>query len=578
MKRGARWVALAVASAGLGGCGGRPAPADLILTNARVYTLRWSELDAEGRPAPDAPHDAAGWRPDAEAVAIRGGRIVFVGTAAEVAGYQGDSTQVRDLAGATVLPGLIDSHTHVVELGGNLDRIDLTGVATEAEAVERVAARAASVPAGEWILGYGWDEGAWAGRYPTMRLLTERVPNHPVYLRSLHGFAGWGNRLAFERAGISAATAQSEGGTILKDAAGQPTGVVLNRAIEILDRAVPAPTGDRLERRIVQALDTMAAHGYVGVHEAGADGPAIAALLSLDRQGRLPVRVYPMLSVRDTALARAWTARGPLRDSTRMVQVRSVKAYYDGALGSRGARLLADYADSSGHRGVSGSEYGFDRQAVAGLMRAGFQVGVHAIGDAGNREVIAFFDSVGRVAPNTRPLRHRIEHAQVVHPDDFASIAAAGLIVSMEPPHAVEDKTWAEARLGPERTTGAYAWRTMRRNRIPLTLNSDLPGSDFDFFYGFHAAVRRQDKAGEPSAGWYPEQRLSPEEALRGYTSWSAYAGFSEGVTGILEAGRWADLTVVDIDPLRVAESEPARLLSGRVLLTIVNGRVAYQR
>ncbi len=573
-----RWAWFGFGGALFWGCGGRPAPADLILTNARVYTLRWGEPDPEGRPAVDAPHDSAGWRPDAEAVAIQGGRIVFVGTTAEAARYRGDSTKVHDLGGATVVPGLIDSHTHVVELGGNLGRIDLTGVATEAEAVERVAARAATVPAGEWILGYGWDEGAWAGRYPTMRLLTERVPNHPVYLRSLHGFAGWGNRLAFERAGISAATTAGPGGTVLKDAAGQPTGVVLNRAIEMLDQAVPALTGERLERSIVQALDTMAAHGYVAVHEAGAEGPTIAALLSLDRQDRLPVRVYAMLSVRDTALARAWTARGPLRDSTRMVQVRAVKAYYDGALGSRGARLLEDYADSAGHRGVSGSQYGFDRAAVAGLMRAGFQVGVHAIGDAGNREVIAFFDSVFRVAPTTRLLRHRVEHAQVVHPDDFAKIAGLGLIVSMEPPHAVEDKTWAEARLGPERTKGAYAWRTMRRNRIPLTLNSDLPGSDFDFFYGFHAAVSRQDKAGAPPGGWYPEQRLTPEEALRGYTSWSAFAGFSEGVTGIIAVGRWADLTVVDIDPLRVAESEPARLLSGRVLLTIANGRVVYRR
>jgi predicted amidohydrolase YtcJ len=261
-----------------------------------------------------------------------------------------------------------------------------------------------------------------------------------------------------------------------------------------------------------------------------------------------------------------------------MVQVRAVKAYYDGALGSRGARLLEDYADSAGHRGVSGDRYGFDRAGVAGLMRAGFQVAVHAIGDAGNREVLAFYDSVFRAAPTTRALRHRIEHAQVIHPDDFATIKAAGVIASMEPPHAVEDKAWAEARLGPARTKGAYAWRTMRRNRIPLILNSDLPGSDFDFFYGFHSAVTRQDKASSPPGGWYPDQRLTGEEALRGYTNWSAYAGFTEGVTGVIAPGRWADLTVVDIDPLRLAESEPARLLSGRVLLTMVNGRIVFER
>lgn len=571
-------VAVAVAVGGMVGCGSGPEPATLILTNGRVYTLNWAEPDAEGRPAASAPRDSSGWKPDAEAIAIRGGQIVFVGSAKEAARYRGDSTQVRDLAGATVVPGLVDSHTHVVELGGNLDRVDLTGVATEALAVERIVARAAQVPAGEWILGYGWDEGAWASRYPTMRLLTDQVPGHPVYLRSLHGFAGWGNRLAFERAGITRATTGGEGGTVVKDGAGEPTGIVLNRAVELLDQAIPAAAGDALDRRILQALDTMAARGYVEVHEAGADAATIQALLSLDRQGRLPVRVYLMLSARDTALVRAWTERGPLRDSTRMVQVRAVKAYYDGALGSRGARLLEDYTDSAGHRGVSGDRYGFDRAGVAGLMRAGFQVAVHAIGDAGNREALAFFDSVFRVAPTTRSLRHRVEHAQVVAPADFARFKTLGLIASMEPPHAVEDKTWAEARLGPERVKGAYAWRTMRRAGVPLTLNSDLPGSDFDFFYGFHAALTRQDKASNPTGGWYPEQRLTAEEALRGYTNWSAYAGFSEGVTGVLAAGRWADLTVLDLDPLRVAETDAARLLSGRVMMTVVNGRVVYAR
>ncbi len=576
-----RWlirILLAVPIAGLGGCNAKPEPATLILTNGRVYTLSWAEPDAEGRPAASAPRDSSGWRPDAEAVAIRGGQIVFVGSVKEALRFRGDSTQVRDLAGATVVPGLVDSHTHVVELGGNLDRVNLTGVATEAQAVELIAARAAQVPAGEWILGYGWDEGAWASHYPTMKLLNAKVPGHPVYLRSLHGFAGWGNRLAFERAGITKATSGGEGGTVLKDGAGEPTGVVLNRAIEMLDQAIPAAKGDALERRIVQALDTMAARGYVEVHEAGAEAETITALLSLDRQRRLPVRVYAMLSARDTTLVRAWTERGPLRDSTRMVQVRAVKAYYDGALGSRGARLLEDYADSAGHRGVSGDRYGFDRAGVAGLMRAGFQVAVHAIGDAGNREVLAFYDSVFRVAPTTRSLRHRVEHAQVIAPADFALFKSLGLIASMEPPHAVEDKTWAEARLGPERVKGAYAWRTMRRAGVPITLNSDLPGSDFDFFYGFHAAVTRQDKSSSPPGGWYPEQRLTAEEALRGYTSWSAYAGFSEGVAGVIEAGRWADLTVLDLDPLRVAETDPARLLSGRVTMTVVNGRVVFAR
>ncbi|MBL8988558.1 MAG: amidohydrolase [Gemmatimonadetes bacterium] len=556
----------------------RSTPADLILTNARVYSLAWGEPDSAGRPAKDAPYGPQGWHPDAGAVAITDGLITFVGSVEEAARFRDSSTRVIDLGGATLVPGLIDSHTHVAELALNLARLDLIGVATEAEVVERVAARAQSVPKGEWIVGYGWDEGAWANRYPTHEALTRAVPDHPVFLRSLHGFAGWANRMALERAGIGAATVAPIGGSILTDRGGAPTGVVLNRAVTLLEAAIPAPTPDQLAERLAVALDTMAGRGYVAVHEAGTDAATLAAFERLEQTGRLPIRVSAMLSARDTALTREWLARGPLRDPTRRLRVAAVKAYYDGALGSRGARLLEDYADSAGHRGTSGENYGFDRAAVAALMRAGFQAAIHAIGDAGNREVLAFIDSVSKAAPGSRAGRHRIEHAQVVHPDDFARFRAAGVIASMEPPHAVEDMPWAEARLGPDRIGGAYAWRTMRRFGIPLILNSDLPGSDFDFYYGFHSAVTRRDRSGRPFEGWFPEQRLSPEEALRGYTSWAAFSSFDEAVTGIIAPGRWADLTALDVDPLAFGEREPVLLLRGKPVLTVVGGQVAFER
>ena len=552
------------------------APADLLLVGGRVYTLTWDEPAPDGTPAANAPRTATGFRPDAEAIAIRGDRIVFVGTDRAAQAHRGPKTRVLDLRGATVLPGLVDSHTHVVGLGEAQSQVDLVGVATEAEAVQRVAAFAMGVPKGQWILGRGWDEGAWANHYPTQQLLSERVPDHPVLLSGLHTFAVWGNRLALERARITPTSAAPEGGTIVKDASGEPTGILLNRATALLMDVVPAPTDAQYEAFVLAGLTRMARDGYVAVHEAGADRKLMTALQSLETKGRLPVRVYAMLAVRDPELCHEWQKRGPDRENTRMLTTRAVKAFYDGALGSRGARLLDDYSDRPGHRGVSGTQYGFDQSLVADMIKAGFQVAVHAIGDAGNRETLDFIESVLRVQPDSRALRHRIEHAQVLHPDDVPRFARLGVIASMEPPHCVEDKAWAEARLGPQRVKGAYAWRTLRQAGARLAFNSDLTGSDHDIFYGLHSAITRRDKQLQPPGGWYPEQRMTAEEAVRGYTTWNAYAASWEKDSGVLAPGRWADITVMDLDPLVVGANDPAKLLRGSILATIVAGKVAY--
>ncbi len=553
-------------------------PADLLLVNGRVYTFRWGQPDLEGKPAKDAPVTPAGFRPDAEAIAVKGGRIVFVGSTQEAQAQRGSATRVLDLRGATVLPGLVDSHTHIAELGEAASRVNLVDVKTEAEAVARVVERAKSIAKGEWIVGRGWDDGAWANHYPDLRLLSEKVPDHPVYLASLHGFAGWGNRLAFERASITSDTKAPEGGEIRKDANGRLTGIVLNRAVPLLASAVPAPTGEQFKAYVRAGLRIMAKDGYVAIHEAGAATEHMRAFEALEAEGQLSVRVYAMLSARDADQSRKWLAKGPDRTNDRMLVTRSVKAYYDGALGSRGARLLDDYSDRPGHRGVSGNQYGFDQKLVADMMKAGFQVGIHAIGDAGNHETLDFIESVLTAAPAARSLRHRIEHAQVVAPKDIPRFAQLGVIASMEPPHCVEDKTWAEERLGPVRVKGAYAWRSLRRAGAQLALNSDLTGSDHDIFYGLHSAITRRDKNQAPAGGWYPEERLSPEEAVRGYTTWNAYAAFWENESGILAPGRWADITVMDVDPLVLGATDPGKLLGGRIVATIVAGKVVYER
>ncbi|MGH9834393.1 MAG: amidohydrolase [Blastocatellia bacterium] len=551
-------------------------PADTLLVNGKVYTFAWNDPAPDGKPAANAPYQAGGWKPDAEAIAVRGAQIVFAGKSSEAEKYRGPQTRVIDLQGATVISGLVDSHTHVVGLGEAQSRVDLTDVQTEEEAVARVAAFAAKVPKGEWIVGRGWDEGAWANRYPSMKLLSEKVPDHPVFLASLHSFAAWGNKLAFERARITRDTQPPVGGSIVKDQKGEPTGVLLNRATTLLTSAVPPPTDEQLKSYALAGLNVMARDGYVAVHEAGADSRLMRAFESLAAEGKLPIRVYAMLSARDAELCRAWLKKGAKLDGT--LTVRSVKAFYDGALGSRGARLLADYSDKPGHRGLSGENYGFDRALMAEMMKAGFQAAIHAIGDAGNRETLEFIESVVAQKPEVKSNRNRIEHAQVVHPDDFPRFAQSEIIASMQPPHCAEDKAWAEDRLGPERVKGAYAWRRLRRNGSRLIFNSDLIGSDHNVFYGLHAAITRRDKQLQPPDGWYAKQRVTPEEAVRAYTTWAAYAAFWEQETGVIAAGRWADITVMNSDPLNTGASDPAKLLQGRIALTMVGGKIVFEQ
>ncbi len=557
-------------------CAPAPETADLILYNANVYTFSWDDPDLEGIPAADAPFRDGAWHADAEAVVVKDGGILYVGTTDEAKRYAGASTRMIDLEGQTLIPGLVDSHTHVGEFGMNLDLVDLTSAQTEVEAVERMVERAAKTPPGEWLVGFGWDEGAWANRYPDHQRLTERVPNHPVVMRGLHGFAAWGNRMALEAAGITADTQAPVGGEIPKDAAGNPTGLLLNNATDLLYDAVPPPPPARRKAQVVDALVEMAKSGYVAVHEAGTDGPLMETFEELQAQHQLPIRVYAMLKASDESLLRSRLTQGP--NASPWLGVRSVKAYYDGALGSRGARLLEDYTDAPGHCGVSGADYGFNEALVDSMIQAGFQVGIHAIGDAGNRETLDFLSACMDAGAPIPDGRHRIEHAQVIHTDDMPRFGDMQLIASMEPPHAVEDKTWAEDRLGPERIKGAYAWRTLRKNGAGLVFNADLPGSDHSFFYGFYAAVTRRSKDLQPPDGWYMEEAVTPEEAVRAYTVWPAYAAFREKETGTLEPGKWADLTILNIDLLNVALTQPDQLLDGEIAMTIVDGQVVYER
>jgi predicted amidohydrolase YtcJ len=551
--------------------------ADIILTNGRVYTMRWEAPRNDGTISDEAPIETD-WTPDANAVVINGNKIGFVGSTPDALKLKGEKTRIIDLAGAVVIPGLVDSHTHVFGVGAAIERVDLIGVETENDMLERVLERAKITPKGDWIIGRGWDEGVWANRYPDNSLLSELIPDHPVFLMSLHSFAGLANQKALDIVGIDNDTEIPVGGEIRFNENGEPNGLFLNRAVPLIRNAIPTPSKQGLMRRALAGLNQMAEDGFVSVHDAGLNTEMMAALEELELEKALPIRVYAMLSLRDEPLMEEWIEKGPDTDSDSMLVTKSVKAYYDGALGSRGARLLYDYHDREGHTGISGEGYGFNQELMARAMKKGFQVAVHAIGDAGNREVLDIIENVYKDTPSARKNRNRIEHAQVMHPNDIPRLADLNIIASMEPPHAVEDKTWAEQRLGPERIKGAYAWRSLLMNNTRLTFNSDNPGSDHDIFYGLHSAITRQDKNSQPEGGWYKEQAVNIDEAIRAYTSWSAFANFTEDYTGIIDEGRWADITIMNIDPFVLSEDSPVDILDGEILMTIVNGSVVYER
>ncbi len=550
--------------------------ADLVLTSGKVYSLNWEDPDLDGRPSPGAPFAAGVWTPDASAIAIKDGLILALGTTGEISAFVGDGTRVINLNGATVVPGFIESHGHYPELGEIAERIDLAGVTTMEEMASRVAARIADTPAGEWVIGAGWDEGAWADALPTRDAIDAISPDNPVVLKGRRGFGTLVNQTVLDIAGITSDFEAPSGGDIVTADNGQPTGIFLNRAQTLITDAMPPATLEQKKRIVVNGLMEIAEAGYVSGHHAGVYADYYPAYAALSDENALPVRVEAMLAARpeNRELMQSWIERGPTRDPAKKFQVRGVKAYYDASLGSRGAKMIEDYSDMPGHRGVSGSEYGFPEEVVIAAIAAGFQVGVHAIGDAGNREVLDFYERVAAENPDSRSLMHRVEHAQIVHPDDFARFGELNLVASMEPCHAVEDSPWAEERVGPDRIKGGYAWRTLRKNGASLIFNSDLSGTDFDIFYGLHCAVTRSDRNGQPAGGWYIEEAVTIEEAVRAWTSWPAESSQRSEITGTLAVGKLADITVLSIDIFNVGQSDPHGLLDGQALLTVVGGEV----
>lgn len=532
--------------------------ADLLLLNAHVVTMNDKQ-------------------PSAHAIAIRGDRIVWVGGADESKRLYPNPARTMDLHGATVLPGIIDAHTHLINLGESLVRLNLKDIPTEREIVERVKQRAAAAAPGEWILGWGWDEGKWASNYPTNQALSAVTPNNPVFLVGLHTFAAWANQRALGLAGVNKETKDPENGKILRDEkTGEPTGILLNRAQDLVAKHIPSMTLVQTKRAMQLAARECVRNGLTSVHEAKVTPLMVQALHELVREGHMPLRIYGMLDGADKNLVEEWLKRGPEIDPHHQLTIRSFKIFADGALGSRGAALLEPYSDAPQTKGVmitpESEVYSLTRRA----LQAGFQVCTHAIGDAANRSVLDAYARAMYDLGDARPSflwRLRIEHAQVLAPEDIPRFAKLGVIASMQPAHATSDMPWAEKRLGPERIMGAYAWRSVKDSGAHLPLSSDFPGETLNPFYGMYAAITRQDAQGNPPGGWHPEQKLTLAEALRGYTTEAAYAEFEESEKGSIEKGKLADLTVISKD---ISKIPPAEILSIRVLKTFVGGKVVY--
>lgn len=506
-------------------------------------------------------------------LAVRGGRIAFLGSDAEAEKLRGPKTQVIELRGRAVTPGLIDAHSHFLGLGVALTEVDLVGTRSYEEVVAKVEAAAAKAAPGAWVRGRGWDQNDWAAKgFPEHGALSRAVPGHPVWLERIDGHAALVNEKAMSLLGLTAATKDPSGGRFLRDAEGRPTGVLVDNAMEIANGKIPGPTAEEAGRILDLAARHCLALGLTTVTDMGVGQEQIDVYAAARKSGRLPLRVAAFLTDNGPLLER-WFARGPEIDPEARFSVRGVKLYADGALGSRGAALVEPYSDDPGNLGLLVTPGAHMTDVAARALKAGFQVGVHAIGDRGNLVALDSLESaLGRPRPEAR---FRVEHAQVMRLQDLERMARLGVIASVQPTHATSDMPWAGDRVGEARLAGAYAWRKVLDAGGRLALGSDFPVESADPLLGLYAAISRQDLSGQPAGGWRPEERLSREEALRGFTLDAAWSIFLDQEVGSLAVGKRADLVVYGRDPMRIPVAEIPR---AGIDYTLVEGRVAYSR
>ncbi len=528
--------------------------ADLVVQGGSIYTMNSDS-------------------PTAESVVIGGERILFVGKRSRAASYIGPETRVVELGDRAAYPGFNDAHAHLVGLGASLRRLDLMGTPSFESIVEMVAAAARESEPGQWILGRGWDQNDWPEKaFPTHQALSAVSPENPVVLERVDGHAVMANRRAMDIAGIDTQTPDPDGGKIHRDARGRATGVLIDTASGLVERHVPESTREEIRKETLLAIEECYRYGLVGIHDAGVDKRTLEVYRELIDDGRFDFRLYAMVSATSPYLQEA-LRRGPeIGTGNHRLTVRAVKMYVDGALGSRGAALLEPYSDDPTNRGLLVTDRTTLETIVNDCLGAGFQVCTHAIGDRGNRLMLDTYQTAFDRSPYPDP-RFRIEHAQVLALEDIPRFRTLGIIPSMQPTHCTSDMDWAPDRLGDSRTVGAYAWRSLLDDGNPIPCGSDFPVERVNPLLGVYAAVTRQHPDGTPDGGWFPDQRMTREEVVRGFTADAAYAAFEEDLRGTLEVGKFADLSIFDRDILECPDPE---ILEARAWMTIVAGNVVY--
>ena len=532
--------------------------ADLLVNNVNGYTL-----------------DSHGKLRHFQALLVDQGKVVATGDGADLVKRAG-AARVIDGHGKTLLPGLIDAHGHVLELGYARNSVDLTGTQSLDEALAKVKAYAAAHPEARWIRGGGWNQEIWKlGRFPTARELDSVVSDRPAWLSRIDGHAAWANSAAIKLARVTKATRDPSGGRIERDADGNPAGVFVDGATDLIDAKAPHPTAQEKAAALDTALAEMASVGLTGVGDAGIDLENYRLYRQYADAHKLTARIYAM--IRDTGDAFDMISKdGPLIGyGNGFLTVRTVKLFADGALGSRGAAMLAPYSDAPHNRGLLFMTPKVMTAKIDKAFDKGYQVAIHAIGDRANREVLDSYAAAYRTHPDAIALRNRVEHAQIVSLQDIPRFVSLHLIASMQPTHATSDMNMAEDRIGGERLKGAYAWRRFLKQGTVIAGGSDFPVESPNPFYGLYSAVTRQDHHGQPPGGWHADQAMTLTEAFRAFTLDAAYAEHAETTLGTLEPGKWADFILVDRDPTRVDAQSVART---KVLETWVGGKEVWAR
>ncbi len=542
------------------GCVVAEQEADVIFKNGNIYTVNENQ-------------------PTAEAIAVKQGKIIFVGSNAEIARYQGAATQVIDLKGQTVVPGLADAHCHLSGVGARELNLNLEGTTSLEDFLARVKARVDKAKPGEWVTGRGWIETFWKPQaFPTRWDLDKIAPNNPVYLTRADGHGAVANSAAIRLAGIDKNTPDPFGGEIMRDKkTGEPNGMFLDNAQALITKHIPARSEEESEQALLLGVQRSLELGWTQVHIPGNSFREVELIKRLYEQGKIKLRIYNAVRGPSDDTKRL-LAEGPTLDAfDGRFTNRGIKVSFDGALGSKGAALLEKYSD---HHTAGFLKWKEEEllPMFEEALRKGVQLWVHAIGDRANREILNIFEKAFKnVPPQERKVkepRWRVEHAQIVHPDDIPRFAQLGVLPSMQPSHAISDLHFAVSRLGLKRLEGAYAWQSFLKSGSIIPGGSDAPVERGEPMIEFYAAVARKDMKGFSGEGWHPEQAVSREQALKMFTLWAAYGAFEEKVRGSIEEGKLADLTVLSQDIMKIPEAE---ILKTSCVMTVINGEVVYE-